>query len=90
MAVKFDDTQLQLLYDSLKSEIKSEVTSLRSELDSRFTEMDNTITAMSNSIVVMNNSINRLHDKVDSQSIFFQGFIDDTRNRLNRLERKTA
>ena len=79
MSVKFTDTQLQLLYDSLKSEIKSAVDPLRSD-----------IVGIKQDLTVMNNSINRLHEKFDSQSEFFKGFMEDTRNRLNRLERKSA
>ena len=75
MAVKFDDTQLQLLYDSLKAEIDP---------------LKQGMSGITQDITRMNNSINRLHDKFDSQSEFFKGFMEDTRNRLNKLERKTA
>ena len=79
MSAKFADPQLQLLFDSLKSEIESAVEPLKSDIDH-----------LRRDVTVMSNSINRLHEKVDSRDVYIQGFMEDTRNRLNVLERKIA
>ena len=75
MSVKFTDPQFQALHDSLKSDIDS----LKSE-----------VSGIKSDLTVLNNSVNRIHETLESQNIFFKGFMEDTRERLNRLERKSA
>jgi hypothetical protein len=66
------------------------VDSLDPQLQTLYNLLKSDIDAMNNNINVINTSIVHLHEKMDSHIIYSQGFIDDTRNRLNQLERKTA
>jgi hypothetical protein len=66
------------------------VDSLDPQLQTLYNLLKSEIDPLRKDITVMNNSINRIHETLESQNIFFRGFMEDTRNRLNELERKTA
>ena len=103
MSVDSLDPQLQTLYDLLKSDIDSLSRHLESVesilqrhdekldvLDSRLESVESNLRYHGNVLTVINNGIGRLEESLGSHAKFHKGFIEDTRNRLDTLERKTA